>query len=58
MRKLSSLIFLFFVSLNFYAQDIEVKKFEPMVKDQTAILNPRMDIYGTVCGLMKIALEE
>ena len=40
------------------AQDIEVKKFEPMAKDQTAALSPRKDINGTVCGLVKVALKE
>ena len=40
------------------AQDIEVKKFEPMAKDQTAALSPRKDINGIVCGLVKVALEE
>ena len=40
------------------AQDIEVKKFEPMVKDQTAALNPRKDINGIVCGLVKVQLKE
>ena len=58
MKKL--LILLFFVGLSglTYAQDIEVKKFEPMVKDQTALLNPRKDINGTVCGLVKVLLKE
>ena len=40
------------------SQDIEVKKFEPMEKDQTATLSPRKDINGTVCGLVKVALKE
>ena len=40
------------------AQDIEVKKFEPMVKDQTAALSQRKDINGTACGLVKVALKE
>lgn len=58
MRKVVSFIFTFFVSLCCFAQDIEVKKFEPMVKDQTAALSPRKDINGTVCGLVKVALKE
>lgn len=41
-----------------FAQDIEVKKFEPLEKDQTAALSPRKDINGTVCGLVKVALKE
>ena len=40
------------------AQDIEVKKFEPMEKDQTAALSPRKDINGTVCGMVKVLLNE
>ena len=36
------------------AQDIEVKKFELMAKDQTAALSPRKDINGAVCGLVKV----
>jgi hypothetical protein len=41
-----------------FAQDIEVKKFELMEKDQTAALSPRKDINGTVCGLVKVAMKE
>jgi len=37
-----------------FSQDIEVKKFEPMAKDQTATLSPRKDINETVCGLVKV----
>ena len=40
------------------AQDIEVKKFEPLEKDQTAALSPRKDINGVTCGLVKVALKE
>ena len=36
------------------AQDIEVKKFEPMVKDQTAALSPRKDINGNDCALVLV----
>ena len=32
-----------------FAQDIEVKKFEPLEKDQTAALSPRLDINGVIC---------
>ena len=58
MKKI--LILSFFVGLSgvAYAQDIEVKKFEPLEKDQTATLNPRKDINGTVCGLVKVLLKE
>ncbi len=41
-----------------YAQDIEVKKFVPLAKDQTAVLNPRKDINGNECALVKVALKE
>ena len=47
---------LFVVTL--YSQDSEVKKFEPMAKDQTATLSPKKDINGTVCGMAKVALKE
>ena len=40
------------------AQDIEVKKFELLEKDQTAALSPRKDINGNVCGLVKVVLNE
>ena len=41
-----------------FAQDIEVKKFEILEKDQTAVTSPRKDINGTACGLVKVALKE
>ena len=57
MRK--QFVLLFLTSMSYiYAQDIEVKKFEPLVKDQTATLSPRKDINGTECGLVKVALKE
>ena len=40
------------------AQDVEVKKFEQLVKDQTAVTSPRKDINGNACGLVKVALKE
>jgi len=39
------------------AQDIEVKKFELIVKDQTAPLSPRKDLNGVICGLVKAQFE-
>ena len=51
-------IVLFVFSYAASAQDIEVKKFEPMVKDQTAALSPRKDINGVTCGLVKVTLKE
>ncbi len=56
--KKQLLVLLLFVSSILSAQDIEVKKFEPMTKDQTAALSPRKDINGTACGLVKVALKE
>ena len=40
--------------LDVLAQDIKVKKFEPMVKDQTAELSPRKDINGNDCALVLV----
>ena len=56
--KCKLLLLLSSVPLCLFAQDIEVKKFEPMEKDQTATLNPRKDINGVTCGLVKIAMKE
>jgi TPR repeat protein len=36
------------------AQDIEVKKFEPLEKDQTTALSPRKDINGNDCALVLV----
>lgn len=53
------IVFLLFVGLTCVnAQDISVKKFEPMTKDQTAALSPRKDINGVTCGLVKVQLKE
>ena len=57
MRIIVIFLSLFFVN-GISAQDIEVKKFVPMAKDQTAALSPRKDINGTVCGLVKVQLKE
>jgi hypothetical protein len=46
------------ISLSVIAQDIEVKKFGPLEKDQTAVTSPRKDINGNACGLVKVALKE
>lgn len=54
----ASIAFFFFCLGTIYAQDIEVKKFEPLEKDQTAALSPRKDINGVTCGLVKVALKE
>ena len=52
------LVLIFLIPVWVYAQDIEVKKFEPLEKDQTAVTSPRKDINGTACGLVKVALKE
>ena len=46
------------VANDLFSQDIEVKKFELLEKDQTAVTSPRKDINGTTCGLVKVALKE
>lgn len=59
MKKLFLLCYIYITtSLSVHAQDIEVKKFEPMAKDQTAVLSPRKDINGVTCGLVKVQLKE
>lgn len=52
------LIIIFYVNITLLAQDIEVKKFELLEKDQTAVTSPRKDINGVTCGLVKVALKE
>lgn len=56
--RLIVIFYFFTILILVHAQDIEVKKFEPMAKDQTATLSPRKDINGTVCGLVKVLLKE
>lgn len=53
-RKLFIIVLCLICALDFFAQDIVVKKFEPMVKDQTAVLNPRKDINGNDCALVMV----
>lgn len=43
---------------NLFSQDIEVKRFELLEKDQIAMMSPRKDINGTTCGLVKVLLME
>ena len=52
-----AIVLLLFVTSSL-AQDIEVKKLELLEKDQTAALNPRKDINGVTCGLVKVVLKE
>ena len=58
MKRIINIIVLLICAFTLYAQDIEVKKFESMEKDQTAALSPRKDINGVVCGLVKVLLKE
>lgn len=58
MKKLNLYVLALFIVIQIHAQDIEVKKFEPLEKDQTAVTSPRKDINGTACGLVKVALKE
>ena len=57
MKKVFVVIISLFVVGVALSQDIEVKKFEPLGKDQTATLTPRKDINGVTCGLVKVALK-
>ena len=52
-----TIVSLFVVGVAF-SQDIEVKKFGALEKDQTAVTNPRKDINGVTCGLVKVLLKE
>lgn len=54
MRKVGLLFCLFIYVFSIFAQDIEVKKFEPMAKDQTATLSPRKDVNGNDCALVMV----
>ncbi len=58
MKKVILSLLLLGGSISLFSQEIEVKKFEPMEKDQTATLSPRKDINGVTCGLVKIAMKE
>ena len=58
MNKLYLCVLALFFIVQIHAQDIEVKKFELLEKDQTAVTSPRKDINGTACGLVKVALKE
>lgn len=44
------LIILFYVNISLLGQDIELKKFEPLEKDQTAVTSPRKDIILMNCA--------
>lgn len=54
MRTILVALFVSLVPICGSAQDIEVKKFVPMAKDQTAALSPRKDINGNDCALVLV----
>ena len=54
MKTVFFLATLFLGAVSMYAQDIEVKKFELLEKDQTAALSPRKDINGADCALVLV----
>lgn len=58
MKKILFTIVITFVWGVAFSQDIEVKKFEPLEKGQTAVASPRKNINGTAWGLVKVALNE
>ncbi|MBO4464648.1 MAG: hypothetical protein J5797_10720 [Prevotella sp.] len=59
MKKIYAILgYLVITVNNLFAQDIEVKKFEPLEKDQTAVLSARKDLNGNTCGLVKVLLKE
>ncbi|MBR4919874.1 MAG: PEGA domain-containing protein [Prevotella sp.] len=58
MKRTGFIIAVWTIVLCINAQDIEVKKFEPLEKDQTAVTSPRKDINGNTCGLVKVVLKE
>ena len=58
MNRICILIISLIVSLKCNAQDIEVKRFELLDKDHTAVMSPRKDLNGIMCGLVKVALKE
>lgn len=57
MNKKLLLLFLL-IPIWAYSQDIEVKRFELLDKDHTAVMSPRKDLNGIMCGLVKVALKE
>ena len=54
MKQLGILLLLIQINSDLYAQNIEVKKFELLEKDQTATLSPRKDINGADCALVLV----
>lgn len=58
MKRLSAILLYLYCLTTGYAQDIEVKKFEPLQNDQTAVTSARKDLNGNTCGLVKVLLKE
>ena len=58
MRNQLLFLAMFLHCSNIFSQDIEVKKFEQMEKDQTAMLSPQKDINGNACGQVKVLLKK
>ena len=54
MKRLFCFLFRGLIYIYGNAQDIEVKMFEPLEKDQTAVLSPRKDINGADCALVLV----
>ena len=53
-KRIKLVLLLLLILFRAVAQDIEVKKFEPLEKDQTAALSPRKDVNGTDCALVLV----
>ena len=52
--KIIVVLVLFVFSNNAFAQDIEVKKFEPLEKDQTVLSDLRKDNNGNPCAMIQV----
>lgn len=52
MKKLTTCILAIMLSMATFAQDIEVKKFELLDKDNSALTSPRKDNNGDLCALL------
>lgn len=54
LNRLLSFVFLLMVSFSTSAQQFEVNSFQKSISDLTAIVNPRIDLNGNACGLIKV----
>lgn len=57
-KVLSIIVICLLWAATMLAQDIEIKNFEQLKKDQTALTSLRKDINGNACGLVRVALKE